>query len=175
MALQTALASIWSYQRLAAASGQIKLPVSINGSIAEFHIWELHTLCREVLLNASGSENTLSTSSGMIRMIDHIRRISQGISERTVNSGDDALNALHTLGHQQVRWQYSRDEARLFRAYHIYSDHELAPIFRQATGISVRDIAVCIERCMHGSEGAAVQQCIAATRHNQLSASLHRV
>ncbi|WP_321916979.1 MULTISPECIES: hypothetical protein [unclassified Paraburkholderia] len=140
MALQPALANIWWYQRLAAPSAQISLPIGINGSVLEFYTWELHTLCREVLLNACGSENTLSTPNGMIRMINHIRRISEGISERTVNSGDDALNALHALAHQQARWQYSRDEARLFRAYHIYSDHELAPVFRQATGISVRDM-----------------------------------
>ncbi|GAB2916207.1 hypothetical protein GCM10027093_63420 [Paraburkholderia jirisanensis] len=73
-------------------------------------------------------------------MINHIRRISQGISERTISSGDDAFNALHTLIHQQARWQYSRDEARLFRAYHIFNDSELAPIFKQATGLSVRDM-----------------------------------
>lgn len=138
--MQPALLNIWLYQRLATPSAQIKLPISINGSALEFHVWELHTLCREVLLNACGSENTLSTPNGMMGMIDHIRRISEGISERTVNSGDDALNSLHALAHQQARWQYSRDEARLFRAYHIYSDRELAPVFKQATGISVRDM-----------------------------------
>jgi hypothetical protein len=47
------------------------------------------------------------------------------------------MKGLHTLLHQQVRWQYSRDEARLFRALHIYDDHELAPIFEQTTGLSV--------------------------------------
>ncbi|WP_198169894.1 hypothetical protein [Burkholderia pseudomallei] len=140
MALQPALANIWRHQKLAASSALIKLPIGINGSVFEFYVWELHTLCREVLLNANGSENTLSTANGFIKMISHIRRISEGISERTVNSGNDALNALHALIHQQARWQYSRDEARLFRAYHIYNDHELAPIFEQAAGISVRDM-----------------------------------
>jgi len=140
MGLQPALANIWRYQKLAAPSALIKVPIGINGSVFEFYVWELHTLCREVLLHASGSENTLSTPNGLIKMINHIRRINEGISERTVNSGDEALNALHALAHQQARWQYSRDEARLFRAYHIYSDHELAPIFRQATDLSVRDM-----------------------------------
>jgi hypothetical protein len=140
MDLQTALENIWRYQKLADLSALIKLPTGINGLVFEFYVWELHTLCREVLLHASGGENTISTPLGLIKMINHIRRINEGISKRTVNSGTDALNALHALAHQQARWQNSRDEARLFRAYHIYSDHELAPIFKQATGLSVRDV-----------------------------------
>jgi hypothetical protein len=140
MALQSALANIWRYQNLVAASALIKLPTGISGPVFEFYVWELHTLCREILLNASGNEDTLSTPNGLIKMINHIRRINQGISERSLNSGDDGLRVLHTLVHQQARWQYSRDEARLFRAYHIYSDHELAPIFKQATDLSVRDM-----------------------------------
>ena len=140
MALQPALANIWRYQNLLAPSALIKLPLGISGSVFEFYVWELHTLCREVLLNANGDEDTLSTPKGLIKMINHIRRINEGISKRTVNSGDDGLKALHTLVHQQARWQHSRDEARLIRAYHIYSDHELAPIFKQATDLSVRDM-----------------------------------
>ena len=140
LALAPALIDIWQFQRLASESAQIKLSNGINGSAIEVYVWELHTLCKEVLLNSGGVERTLSTPNGLAKMIGHMRRISEGISERTVKSGDDALNALHALAHQQARWQYSRDEARLFRAYHIYSDHELAPIFKMATGLSVRDM-----------------------------------
>ena len=140
MALQPALANIWRYQRLVSAPALIKIPIRINSAVFEIYVWELHTLCREILLNASGDENTLSTPNGLIKMINHIRRINEGISERMTTSGDAGLRTLHTLVHQQARWQYSRDEARLFRAYHIYNDHELAPIFQQATGLSVRDM-----------------------------------
>jgi hypothetical protein len=50
------------------------------------------------------------------------------------------MRGLHTLVHQQARWQYSRDEARMFRAFHIYNDHELAPIFEKATCLSVGEM-----------------------------------
>lgn len=137
MALRPALEHIWQCQQHAAISGVIKLQTKVDGSYFEIYVWELHLLCREVLLHAAGDQDTISTPLGLLRMIDHIRRINNGISKYTLNSGDDAIRALHTLVHQQARWQYSRDEARMFRAFHIYNDHELAPIFEQATGLSV--------------------------------------
>lgn len=137
MALRPALEHIWQYQQRAAISGGIKFRTKVDGSEFEIYVWELHLLCRETLLHAAGDQDTISTPLGLFQMIDHIRRISNGISKRTVNSGEDAMRELHTLVHQQARWQYSRDEARMIRAFHIYNDHELAPIFEQATGLSV--------------------------------------
>jgi hypothetical protein len=137
MALRPALEHIWRYQQRAAVSGVIKLRTKVDGPDFEIYVWELHLLCREILLHAAGDQDTISSHLGLFRMIDHIRRINDGISERTINSGDDAMRGLHTLVHQQARWQYSRDEARMFRAFHIYNDYELAPIFEQATGLSV--------------------------------------
>jgi len=137
MALRPALEHIWHYQQYAAVSGVIKLLKKADGSVFEIYVWELHLLCREILLHAAGDQLTISTPLGLCQMIDHIRRINNGISECTVNSGDDAMRETHTLVHQQARWQYSRDEARMFRAFHIYNDHELAPIFEKATGLSV--------------------------------------
>lgn len=138
MALRPALEHIWLYQQHAAISGVIKLRAKVGSSDFEIYVWELHLLCREILLHADGDQDTISTPLGLFQMIDYIRRINDGISKRKVNSGGDAMRAMHTLVHQQARWQYSRDEARMFRAFHIYNDHELAPIFEQATGLSVR-------------------------------------
>ena len=137
MALRPALEHIWRYQQRAAPSGVIKLRTKVGSPDFEIYVWELHLLCREILLHAVGDEDTISTPLGLIRMIDHIRRIDDGISKRTINSGDDAMQALHTLIHQQARWQYSRDEARMFRAFHIYNDYQLRPVFEQATGLPV--------------------------------------
>lgn len=140
MALKPALEHIWRYQQEVDVSGVLKFRLQVSGPVFEIYVWELHLLCREIVLHASGSEDTIATREGLCRMIDHIRRISTGISERTVKSSDDALRALHPLVHQQARWQFSRDEARLFRTYHIYNDEELAPIFKQATGLSVGEL-----------------------------------
>lgn len=140
MALRPALECIWQCQLHVDVSGLLKLRTRAGGPVFEIHVWELHLLCREILLHAAGDENTLATPQGLFQMINHIRRISEGISERTISSGDDAMRALHTLIHQQARWQYPQDEARMFRAFHIYSDAELAPIFERVTDLSVREM-----------------------------------
>jgi hypothetical protein len=137
LALRPALARIWQYQERAAASGVLKLRTRAGGPELEIYVWELHLLCREVLLHAAGDRDALSTSVGLVRFINHIRRISEGTSARTIDSGGSAMRALHPVIHQQARWQYAGDEARVFRAFHIYSDRELAPIFEHATGLSV--------------------------------------
>lgn len=137
LALRPALARVWQYQQRAAVSGVLKLRTRAGGPDLEVYVWELHILCREILLHAAGDRDALSTPDGLLRLINHIRRISEGTSARTIDSGSSAMRALHTLVHQQARWQYARDEARMFRAFHIYSDHELAPRLEQATGLSV--------------------------------------
>jgi hypothetical protein len=138
MILRPSLEHIWQYQQSAAVSGIITFRTKLGNANIEIYMWELHLLCREILLHADGDQDTISTPLGLMQMINHIRRINDGISERTVNSGDDAMRVIHTLIHQQARWQYSRDEARMFRAFKIYNDYELAPIFEQTTGLSVR-------------------------------------
>lgn len=106
----------------------------------KFYVWELHILCREILLHAEGNSDALSTFDGLVKHINYIRELTKGISERTIDSGDGALQALFPLVHQQARWQHSLDEARIFRAFHIYSDHNLANIFENVTGISMVDM-----------------------------------
>lgn len=139
MALGPSLVRLWEYHRRVAWSGWLTLRPG-----TEIPVWNLHLLCRELVLNAArvGGENTLSTDNGLIRMVNHIRRINAGISDRTVASGNDALIAMHPLVHQQAPWQFIRDEPRMFRAFHVYNHPELAPIFEKATGLSVREMFV---------------------------------
>jgi DNA-directed RNA polymerase subunit N (RpoN/RPB10) len=140
LALRPALARIWQYQQCVGASGVLKLRTRASGPDFDIYVWELHVLCREILLHAAGDQDGLSTSTGLFRFINHIRRISEGTSGRTIDSGGSAMRALHPVIQQQARWQYARDEARVFRAFHIYSDRELAPIFEQTTGLTVGSV-----------------------------------
>lgn len=139
MALGPSLIRLWQYHRRVAQSGWLTLRPGVA-----IPVWNLHLIGRELVLNAArvGGEDTLSTDSGLIRMVNHIRRISTGISDRTVASGNDAMIAMHPLVHQQVPWQFTRDEPRMFRAFHVYNHPELAPIFERATGLSVREMFV---------------------------------
>lgn len=152
LALFPSLHHIWVYQKQAHhQTGVIKIP-----GITDIYIWELQILCREVVLHAAGKETTLSTHQGLRKMISHIRRIIDGIAAIDIANATENFSqrALLTMAHQQARWQYSRDEARLFRAYHVYSDSELAPLFEQITGLSVR--AMYLQALAIG--GAATKQ-----------------
>lgn len=141
LALQPSLKNCWNYQKRADVSGTIRIPVSFGGrNPFEFHVWELHILCREILLHANGYSDALSSLNGLANYINLIRDLTSKISRRTINSGDSALQALFPLAHQQVRWQYSLDEARIFRTFYIYSDPDLATIFKRVTGTSISDM-----------------------------------
>ena len=142
LALQPALKNCWNYQKRADVSGIIRISTSLGDrSAIEFYVWELHILCREILLHANGDSDALSTLNGLVKYIHHIRDLTRSISERTINSGDSALKALFPLAHQQVRWQYSLDEARIFRTFYIYNDPGLAEIFKRVTGTSISDMS----------------------------------
>lgn len=81
-------------------------------------------LCREILLHADGSDDTLFSVDGLLELVNHVRRIDQGISEHIVTSGESAMSALHPLIRQQVRRQHVNHGAAIFRAYHVYGAPE---------------------------------------------------
>src|ERR1700743_2695766 len=87
LALRESLERIWWLQRRSDSGGQIILP-GAGGQRYEIHVWELHLLSREILLHAGGNEDLLSTLNGVLTFINHIRRIDEAISERTIDSGD---------------------------------------------------------------------------------------
>ncbi|WP_248884995.1 hypothetical protein [Acidithiobacillus acidisediminis] len=142
LALPSSLKSCWEYQKYADVSGVIKLSTVFGPGRPSFeiYIWELHILCREILLHANGTKNTLSTADGLVKYINKLRKCTEGISARTIKSADRAMQELFLLAHQQARWQHSLDQARIFRAYHIYSDHDLCNTFYKETGISMTDM-----------------------------------
>jgi hypothetical protein len=70
-----------------------------QGQWLELYVWELHLLCREILLHADDSDDTLFSVDGLLELVNHVRRIDQGISERSVTSGESAMSALHPLIH----------------------------------------------------------------------------
>lgn len=140
LALLPSLHHVWQHQQRADPhTGVIKVRVGPGGYWIEIYIWELQNLCREIVLHAAGDQLTLSTAAGLWQFIGLMRGVIGGISKREVaiDAGNLTQRASHRLIHQQARWQNARDEARLFRAYHVYSDPELAPLFEQVTGLSV--------------------------------------
>lgn len=139
LSLLPSLYELWRYHQGMPASGILKLSGPPGFLQIDLYAWELDTLSREVLLSAGQQgTNSLRTFPGIVRAINHIRRINEGISEREVNSGDDALRSMHQHIHQQIRWQYTRDEARVFRTFRIFGYPDLERVFVETTGVPVR-------------------------------------
>jgi hypothetical protein len=139
LALLASLRHIWRYHQWTPTSGVSKLLGPAGTSPVELYAWELDILSREILLHASThGEDSLGTFQGLVRFINHIRRINEGISRREIHSGEAAMRALHAQVHQQIRWQHTRDEARLFRTFRMFGYPDLERVFVEATGVPVR-------------------------------------
>lgn len=139
LSLLPSLYELWRYHQGTTTSGILKLSGPPGFLQIEMYAWELDILSREVLLNAgSQGSNSLRTFPGIMRAVNHIRRINEGLSEREIHSGDDALRAMHPHVHQQIRWQHTRDEARIFRTFRIFGYPALERVFVDVTGVPVR-------------------------------------
>lgn len=141
LSLLPSLYELWRFHQGIPTSGILKLSGPPGFLQIEVYAWELDILSREILLNAGEQgSNSLRTFPGIVRAINHIRRINQGLSEREIHSGDDALRAMHQHVHQQIRWQHTRDEARLIRTFKVFGYPDLERVFVEATGVPVRSL-----------------------------------
>lgn len=139
--LQALLLLIWDVQRRFGDSVDIEFRSGFGDAVGSIFKWELHLLAREALLHSTiGRAQQQPSYHDLIKLINHIRRITEGISLRTVSSGDGAMRALHPLIHQQARWQYTRDWDRFYRIFRIYNRDDLRPLLEQVVGVRLSTI-----------------------------------
>lgn len=104
--------------------------------------WELELLAREILLNCTGRvapTDGATRNFNFAQAVNHIRRISEAISEKTIHNHEDALKLMHPLIHQQVPWQDDALLERILRYAKIMQHDSLAKIVEPALGISIAD------------------------------------
>lgn len=139
--LRSLLWLIWKAQQGLNESGLVEVRGGTGNHIGSIFGWELHILAREALLHSTdGTTQQYVDTNGLIELINHLRRIAEGISERTINSGGRAMRELHPLMHQQARWQHPRDWDRFFRAFRIYNSENVRPMLEQTVGIRLSSI-----------------------------------
>ena len=138
--LQELLELIHRVQRDQEGSFEIKLRDNL-GKITEIYIWELCILAREALLNASLSvvKKQLGVRD-LLKLINYIRGISDGISQKSIHSDTDAMRALHPLIHQQGRWQYAGDWDRFYRTFRIYNSDDIHSLLYKKLGVRLKTI-----------------------------------
>lgn len=124
--LQALLELIHGVQHGHENSVEIKLRDRFGNTIVEMYRWELHLLAREALLHSSLRVGQKQPNvQDLLKLFNHVRRISNGVSQKTIHSGTDAMRALHPLIHQQARWQHARDWDRFHRIFRIYSSDDI--------------------------------------------------
>ena len=139
--LQAFLELIHGVQRNHENSVEIKLRDAFGNIVITIYRWELHLLAREALLHASLEAGQKQPSlQDLLKLINDVRRISEGISQKTINSGTDAMRALHPLIHQQARWQHARDWDRFHRIFRIYSSEGVHRLLYKKLGVRLTTI-----------------------------------
>ena len=139
--LQAFLELIYGVQCDHENSVEIKLLDTSCGEIVKIYRWELHLLAREALLHASlGARQKRPGVRDLLKLVDDVRRISEGISRKTINSSAAAMHALHPLIHQQARWQHARDWDRFHRAFQIYNRGDIPRLLYAVLGVRLTTI-----------------------------------
>ena len=120
------------------SSGRAAIQDRCGSAIGIVFNWELHLLAREAMLHAGRDPWLRRADRGdLIPLVNHIRRITEEISKRAIDSGERAMKSLHTLMHQQARWQNPRDWDRLYRAHRVYGSQLVRDMFEAIVGTSL--------------------------------------
>lgn len=139
--LQALLELIHGVQHGHENSVEIKLRDRFGNTIVEMYRWELHLLAREALLHSSLRVGQKQPNvQDLLKLFNHVRRISNGVSQKTIHSGTDAMRALHPLIHQQARWQHARDWDRFHRIFRIYSSDDIHNLLYKKLGVRLTTI-----------------------------------
>lgn len=139
--LQAFLELIHEVQRGYENAAEIRLRDTSSGAMVDIYRWELHLLAREALLHASlGTSKKQPSKQDLFRLINDVRHISEGISQKTINSGAEAMRAFHPLIHQQARWQHTRDWDRFCRVFSIYHRDDVHRLLHAVLGVRLRTI-----------------------------------
>ncbi|MET3135638.1 hypothetical protein AAKU55_005952, partial [Oxalobacteraceae bacterium GrIS 1.11] len=111
------------------------------GNAFEIYLWEVHLLAREAVLQA-GFDKGLKQAENkdLLKLVNHLRRIAENTSMRTIHSSESAARALHPLIHQQARWQNTREWDRFHRAFRIYGRDDVRPLLETVVGMRLSTI-----------------------------------
>lgn len=108
-----------------------------------FYEWELDTLLREVLINASdiGAVTSRDTFRQARCFADAINKIKD--LENTLDGlrrPEDILLEMFRIAHRQFPWQRPPNATWLSRYYQIFGQHTLDAIIRAKLGVSTREL-----------------------------------
>lgn len=137
---QGLLIILWHAAKVPLDGAVIKLKNKF-GRVFDIFPWEIYLLAREaVLQSVSDKKRKQVQTDDVFKLVNHLRRISNDTSKKTINSVESALRSLHPLIHQQARWQNSREWERFHRAFRIYNRDDVRPLLENKLGMRISTI-----------------------------------
>lgn len=134
------LTLLWQVSKVPESEVVIKLH-GTSGGVCDIYLWEIHLLARETVLQSAFEKKRRKVQNeDIVKLVNHLRRIDESISKKTINSAESAVRAMHPLIHQQTRWQRSRDWDRLHRAFRIYNRDDVRPLLEAIVGMRLSTI-----------------------------------
>ncbi|NOT19995.1 MAG: hypothetical protein HOP24_06970 [Sideroxydans sp.] len=138
--LLSGLASVWQQMtKIGDADSSVRLQAPENFALD----WELEIIAREIILNCDGglaSQNAEVATFDMAQAVNHLRRINEEISNKSIDTPEDAMGSMHALIHQQIPWQDDAPFERISRYAKILQYAPLARIVESAINISISDM-----------------------------------
>lgn len=104
--------------------------------------WELELLARELIINGEllVPSTTKKSAIDISEAVNHVRSISERISEQNIKSTEDAIVAILPLLHQQLPWSGDNHFARIIRYARIMGNPIMANAVEEHLHISVTDL-----------------------------------
>ncbi len=101
--------------------------------------WELDTLTRELLLNATRmGTRTLKNWDDLAHAINYVRQLDEVAFVNEGRGRNDAMFELHRLAHRQFRWQTDRGMRPVMRALKVFGEATVESIVVRELGMTMR-------------------------------------
>ncbi|WP_313569353.1 hypothetical protein [Comamonas terrigena] len=106
------------------------------------HLWELHVIAREVLINSTfrkGSKRLNSHDARRI-LLRSIRATNNEGTKLRINTPDDLFDEILRITHQQFPTQLNSTYKSLTRYLKVFGHPDIAPILVSVTGLTIGEI-----------------------------------
>jgi hypothetical protein len=109
--------------------------------VLEEHLypWELETLVREIVLNASDhGQRSLRVWDDLAVAINHIRRLDGEAFELNPDPSNDVMFELHRIAHRQFPWQMQKGIAPMMRVLKIFGASTVETVVMRELGMTTQ-------------------------------------
>ncbi|MFA6255093.1 MAG: hypothetical protein WC675_03620 [Patescibacteria group bacterium] len=114
------------------------------GKMRMVSLWELETLCKEIIINSQEVEGkkTLKNWEYFANAINKLKKLENDISGKFVDKNNILLE-MHRIAHRQFPWQAEKPAAiSMTRYYKIFNYEPISEIIKKVTNLSTQELYI---------------------------------